>query len=184
MVSLSHGEARQEKENRMRMLNVVKEFLPVIERTNGVGFIGLIGSLARDSPKPKDIDLVVCVTPSSDLSELATIFRRIAGRMSQIGKGADMFIYDDETGKYLGRICPYRDCGPAIRRCDADHCGMRPYLKDDLSVLRLQPFARKKVPVELYPRRRYHPPQVPHDLNDVLLSDQPASTNVEHVFKR
>jgi predicted nucleotidyltransferase len=173
MVSLSHGVAVEEKEKRLRMLNVVKEFLPVIKRTNGVQFIGLIGSITRDSPNPKDIDFVVCVTPSADLSELATIFRRIAGRMSQIGKGADMFVYDDGTDKYLGRICPYRECAPGTRRCDADHCGMRPYLKDDLSVLRLPPFARKKVPVELHPTPRYNPPQVPADVSEMLLGDRP-----------
>ena len=51
---------------RLRMLNVVKEFLPSIERTNGVKFIGLIGSITRNSPQPKDIDqrLRMCVSRS------------------------------------------------------------------------------------------------------------------------
>lgn len=171
MASLSNGEAEEEKEKRLRMLNVVKDFLPAIKKTSGVEFVGLIGSLTRDSPNPKDIDLVVCVTPSDDLSPLATIFRKISSRMLQIGKGADMFLYDTETGKYLGRICSHKECAPGIRRCEADHCGMRPYLKDDLSILQLQPFTRKKVPVELHPTLSYNPPEVPDDLNEILLSD-------------
>jgi len=157
---------------RLRMLNVVKEILPSIKRTNGVKFIGLIGSITRDSPQPKDIDLVVCVTPSADIPELAATFRRIAGRMSQIGKGADMFVYDYESGTYLGRVCPYKECVPGTRRCDADHCGKRPHLKDDFSILRLPAFVRKDVPVELYPTLRYNPPEAPHDVSEVLLDDR------------
>jgi len=173
-MATSYGQVERK---RLRMLNVVKEFLPSIKRTNGVKFIGLIGSITRNSPQPKDIDLVVCVTPSADISELATIFRRIAGRMSQIGNGADMFVYDDESGTYLGRVCPYKECVPGIRRCDADHCGKRPHLKDDLSILRLPPFVRKDVPVELYPTLKYNPPEAPHDLSEVLLSDRSAKND-------
>jgi len=182
-MSFLSNEAEEEKEKRLRMLNAVKEFLPAIKKTNGVKFIGLIGSITRDSLKPKDIDLVIRVTPSADLSPLATLFRKIVGRMSQIGKGADMFIYDNETGEYLGRICPYKECAPGIRRCEAGHCGKRPYLKDDLSTLRLQPFARKNVPVELHPTPRYNPPVAPDDVNEILLSHQPAPTSEEHVLK-
>jgi predicted nucleotidyltransferase len=173
----SHSEDEQleektnvEKENRIKMVNVVKEFLPAIKRTNGVKFIGLIGSLTRDSPEPKDIDMVVCVTPSADLPELGTVCKRIAGRMMQIGKGVDMFVYDDLSGEYVGRICQYRDCRPGIRRCRADHCRMRPYLKDDLSTIRLPAFVRKNVPVELHPTLRYNPPEAPEDVSEILLA--------------
>jgi predicted nucleotidyltransferase len=159
------------REKRMEMLNILKEFLPSIKRAEGVEFIGLIGSITRDSPEPKDIDIVVCVTTPSDLSELGTVFRKIAGRMMQIGKGADMFVYDSESGNYIGRICGHRECRAGIRLCDADNCGKRPYLKDDLSILCLPPFVGEKVPVELYPRVRYNPPEAPSDVNEVLLTD-------------
>jgi len=166
------------------MLNAVKDFLPAIKAVPGVEFIGLIGSITRESPNPKDIDYVLCVMPSTDLSELGKIFRKISGRMTQIGKGADMFVFDSENGEYLGRICSYRDCRPGIRRCDADHCGMRAYLKDDLSTIRLPAFVRKKVPVELYPKLRYNPPDAPDDLKQILLSEltPPAATRTNQTL--
>jgi len=45
------------------------------------------------------------------------------------------------------------ECGPGRHRdCDAQHCGRRPYLHDDLQVVSLSPDLIAAPPLELWPR--------------------------------
>jgi len=116
-----------------------------------VGRIAVIGSLTTDRVDPKDIDLVVTVADQADLAPLAAAARRLQGRAQSLGAGADVFLAD-LAARYLGRTCPWRQCGPGWRvSCDARHCGRRPYLHDDLDTVRLAPALVAEPPLELHP---------------------------------
>jgi predicted nucleotidyltransferase len=117
----------------------------------GVVRIAIIGSLTTDRVDPKDIDLLVTVADEADLVPLAAAARRLQGRAQSIGAGADVFLADP-AGRYLGRTCLWRHCGPGWRAsCDAWHCGRRPYLHDDLNTVCLAPALVVEPPLELHP---------------------------------
>jgi hypothetical protein len=66
-------------------------------------------------------------------------------------RGGDVFLAD-VAGNYLGRTCPWKECGPGIRlSCDALHCGQRHYLHDDLRSIKLQSALIQAPPIELWP---------------------------------
>ena len=135
----------------------------------GVIRIALIGSLATGKPDPRDVDLLVTVTDDMDLAPLAKLARRLQGRAQGLGRGADVFLADPQ-GHYLGRTCPWKRCGPGIRtRCEALHCGRRPYLHDDLHNLTLPRELIQAPPIELWPEVITRV-AVPQDLEQGLLA--------------
>ena len=117
----------------------------------GVTRIALIGSLTTGEPDPNDADLLVTVTDEADLAPLATLGRRLLGRAQSINRGGEVFLADPEN-RYLGRICPWKECAPGVRmRCDALHCGQRHYLHDDLKAIRLKREVVASPPIVLWP---------------------------------
>jgi hypothetical protein len=81
----------------------------------------------------------------------------------------------DPGGGYLGRTCPWRNCGPSYRsRCAARTCGRRPYLQNDLGNYRLPASVASAPPIELWPALVARVP-VPVDLKEALLSPFPSS---------
>lgn len=132
------------------MLAVLGEFLPSLKALPSVERIGLTGSITTPKKEPNDIDVVVCTKEGANLTQLAAIYRKISGRLQSMGRGVDVFIF--EKGSYVGRPCPYRECAPGIRQsCTADHCGVRPYLRDDLDVIELYSTTLTRLPVLLHP---------------------------------
>ncbi len=76
----------------------------------------------------------------------------------------------DPRGNYLGRICPWRRCGPGIRQsCDALHCGRRHYLQDDLRTIKLAHSLIVAPPVELWPQVVVGRP-IPQDVEEGLIA--------------
>lgn len=129
----------------------------------GVERIALVGSLATEKEYRNDVDLVVTVGDEMDLAPLATLGRRLRGRTQSLGLGCEVFLAD-RSGAYLGRICPWRRCGPGIRAsCDAVHCGRRLYLHDDLETIRLPRELVGSPPIELWPEAVARVP-VPDDV--------------------
>lgn len=148
------------------MLEVLGMVLPSLRALKCVERIGLTGSITTPKREPKDIDVVVCTILGSNLSELATIYRKMSGRLQSIGRGVDIFIF--EKGSYVGRPCRYRDCAPGIRAsCAANRCGLRPYLCDDLSVIELYSTTLTRLPVQLHPDGWYLD-DVPQDVKDFM----------------
>jgi hypothetical protein len=91
----------------------------------------------------------------------------MAGHAQSLGSGADVFLANPR-GQYLGRTCHWRECRPGIRaRCDALHCGRRPYLHDDLQTVTLHKELVIAPPVELWPRIVARRP-LPHNIKQVL----------------
>jgi hypothetical protein len=118
--------------------------------TPGVRRIALIGSLATNKPVPKDADVVVTIDDTMDLDPLARLGRRLKGSAQTINLGVDIFLAD-RAGRYLGRICHYRECHPRVA-CRALSCGRRQHLNDDLQIVTLSPALITAPLIDLWPR--------------------------------
>jgi hypothetical protein len=108
---------------RPHLLNAVLAFVRAARSTPGVLRIALLGSLATDKPVPKDADVLVTIDAAMDLDPLARLGRRLKGTAQTINLGADIFLAD-AAGRYMGRICHYRECRPRVA-CRALSCGLR-----------------------------------------------------------
>ncbi len=153
---------------RRHLLQAVLAFVRAASSCPGVLRIALIGSLVTDKPIPKDADVLVSINASMDLAPLARFGRRLKGAGQTINLGGDVFLAD-ETGRYIGRICHYRECYPRVL-CRARNCGKRQHLNDDLQIVTLDPALIASPPIDLWPRiaRRV---AVPDDTEELLLAE-------------
>jgi hypothetical protein len=131
------------------LLIAVREFVQAASAFPGVRRIALVGSLTTDKPVPKDADVLVTVDGGMDLGPLARVGRRLKGQAQSINLGADIFLAD-ERGRYLGRICRYRECHARVL-CHARHCGDRQHLNDDLDDVTLSQSLIAAPPLDLWP---------------------------------
>jgi hypothetical protein len=127
----------------------VLAFVRAARSTPGVHRISLLGSLASDKPVPKDADVLVTIDAAMDLHPLARLGRRLKGTAQTINLGADIFLAD-QAGRYLGRICHYRECRPRVA-CRALSCGLRQHLNDDLQIVTPSPVLVSAPPIDLWP---------------------------------
>lgn len=151
-------------ERRGCLLLLGAEFVQRVRAMDGILRIALVGSLCTRKPEPKDIDFLLSIRAGLDLSELARRARSLKGATQSLGSGADIFLA--EEGRYLGRICHYRECEPRVA-CRADHCMRRPHLNDDLRVLRLDDGLIAAPPLVLWPAWKARP-GLPEDTLDLL----------------
>lgn len=133
----------------------------------------LLGSLATDKRHPKDVDLLVVVDETLPLGPLAKLKRQLQGKTMATGDscGADVFLAN-RAGDYLGRVCHWKECRPGIRQaCQAQHCGRREFLCDDLQNVQLAPEIIARPPIELWPKPGPCNPKVvvPTDVVEILL---------------
>jgi hypothetical protein len=155
-------------EPRRALLLAVHSFVRAACTCPGVLRIALMGSLVTSKEIPKDADVLVTINDTMDLGELARAGRRLKGTAQTINLGADIFLAD-EDGRYLGRICHYRECHPRVA-CLAQHCGLREHLNDDFHVVTLSKELLAAPPVDLWPNviRRL---TVPPDVEALLLTE-------------
>ena len=150
------------------LLAEVERFVERACNCLGVRRIALVGSLTTDKENPKDADVLVTVDDDADLVPLATLGRRLKGHAQSRNKGADIFLADP-SGRYIGRICHWRECYPGIRAsCDARHCGRRAFLHDDLDDVTLDTSLIKTPPLELWPKIVRHV-ELPGDVETQLV---------------
>jgi predicted nucleotidyltransferase len=164
---------------RSQLLEAALLFVHSAVRLPGVKRIALIGSLTTPEPSPKDIDLLITVTDDMNLAPLAKAARQLNGRAMQTGqsRGGDVFLAD-LRGNYLGRTCPWKECGPGIRlSCNALHCGQRHYLHDDLQAIKLQLALIEAPPIELWPVVVARV-SAPTDVEELLL--KPIRSNMQN----
>lgn len=148
---------------RPKMMAACLKSIPKISQLPGVLRIAMIGSLVTPKEDPKDIDLLLTVTDDCDLAPLATLGRSLQGQMLSLAHGADIFLANP-AGDYIGRTCQWKICRLGQRvRCQADHCGQRPHLYDDLSILILSKSIIAAPPLELWPEIIIRSP-LPEDL--------------------
>ena len=144
---------------------------PFAYKTANISVRGLFAGddrlLTTTKAMPKDAD-VVMIDGAMDLANLARAGRRLKGNVQTINLGADIFLADD-GGRYLSRICHYRECRPR-RACLAEHCGRREPLNDDFHVVTLSNEQLAAPPIELWPNivRRV---MVPPDIEAILLTE-------------
>jgi hypothetical protein len=164
----SHGPTPSVAEPRRPLLLAVRSFVQAARDCRGVLRIALVGSLTTAKAMPKDADVLVTIDRAMDLANLARAGRRLKGNAQTINLGADIFLADD-SDRYLGRICHYRECRPR-RGCLAEHCCRREFLNDDLHVVTLSNELLAAPPVELWPKvvRRV---KVPPDVEAILLTE-------------
>jgi hypothetical protein len=164
----SHSPRPSVAEPRRELLLAVRSFVLAACTCPGVLRIALVGSLVTSKAIPKDADVLVTIDGAMDLAELARAGRRLKGSAQTINLGADIFLAD-VTGRYLGRICHYRECHPRVA-CLAQHCGRREHLNDDLHVVTLSKELLAAPPVDLWPNvvRRL---TVPADVEALLLTE-------------
>src|SRR5215472_7520743 len=155
-------------EPRRELLLAVRSFVRAACTCAGVLRIALIGSLVTSKAIPKDADVLVTINGTMDLGELARAGRRLKGTAQKINLGADIFLAD-ETGRYLGRICHYRECH-ARAACRALNCGQRRHLNDDLQIVTLGSALIAAPPVDLWPRI-INRCAVPGDTETLLLAE-------------
>ena len=151
---------------RQQLLSHLPWFVSAVTKLPGIRRIALLGSITTHKQNPKDIDFLVVVDDDVDLEPLARLGRKIKGRAQQMNRGADIFLADAQ-GRYIGRTCSWKTCGPSIRRsCDALNCGKRHYLHDDLKAVTLSQ-ETVRTALELWPslERRVG---LPDDLEKLL----------------
>jgi hypothetical protein len=155
-------------EPRLPLLLAVLAFVRAARACPSVQRISLLGSMLTAKAIPKDIDVLVTIEGAMELTGLARAGRGLMGRAQTINLGADIFLADT-TGRYLGRICHYRECHPRAL-CQAQHCGQRDHLNDDLHIVTLSQELIVSPPVDLWPNvvRRL---SVPADVENVLLTE-------------
>src|SRR5262245_10022391 len=154
-------------EPRRPLLLAVLAFVLAARACPGVQRISLLGSILTAKAIPRDVDVLVTIDTAMDLTRLARSGRRLMGRAQTINLGADIFLADT-IGRYLGRICHFRECHPRVL-CHAQHCGQRGHLNDDLHIVTLSRELIVSPPVELWPKvnRRL---LVPADVEEALLN--------------
>jgi hypothetical protein len=142
---------QQANELRVRLICEAFAFARAASDVPGVRRISLLGSILTTRADPKDVDLLVRVADDADLTGLAACARRLKGRTQAFNRGADVFLVN-AGGRYLGRTCHWKVCGPGVRvACDALHCGARPYLHDDLGTIELPATLVARPPLDLWP---------------------------------
>jgi predicted nucleotidyltransferase len=156
-------------EIRTTLLSAVLTFVQNASLLNGITRIAVIGSITTPKTNPKDVDLLVSITDEMDLTPLATLGRKLLGKTQAINHGTDVFLAD-QNHEYLGRICLWKTCAPGIRQsCDAQHCGLRAYLHDDLQAIQLKRSVIVEPPIELWPKEIVRV-LVPEDIEIFLLN--------------
>jgi len=158
-------------EKRADLLCAVLAFVKDARRLPGVRRIALFGSLTTPKAIPKDVDLLVEVDNAMPLEPLARLKRQLLGKTMATGDGcgADVFLCNPRQ-EYLGRICSWKQCAPGIRQaCEAQHCGRRTYLYDDLQNLHLDPALITAAPLELWPEIITRA-EIPDDVQTLLVA--------------
>jgi hypothetical protein len=154
MVSVFGAMSMQQSDSDIRAFLIAEafRFINRVVAMPGIRRVAIIGSLTSIKTDPNDADLLVTVDDEVDLTFLATAARKLKGAAQTKNKGADVFLANP-SGRYIGRICHWRECGPGIRAsCDARHCGRRHFLHDDLDDINLDPLLVIEPPVEVWPK--------------------------------
>ena len=167
---------RTPAEVRGTLLALTLDFVLAVRELTGVHRIALLGSLTTNREWPKDADVLLSIDTSTPMEELARVGRRFQGRAQAINSTADVFVVDVD-GRYLGRVCHYRECHPRAA-CHARHCGARPHLTDDLDVVSLDHSLIMQPPLVLHPAV-IATGEVPVDVSALLLARLPAIGTTE-----
>jgi hypothetical protein len=159
--------SRSSEDVRGTLLRLTRDFVLAARCVPGVERIAVLGSLVTNKARPHDADVLVTIGDNIDLDELSRLGRRLKGQAQGINSGADVFLAD-VSGRYVGRVCHYRECHPRAL-CSARNCGLDQHLNNDLDVLTLPPALIASPPIVVYPTIAAATPIQP-DVESVLLA--------------
>jgi hypothetical protein len=144
--SASHPSTRD------HLISAALDFCEQASRMPGVERVAFIGSICTEKREPKDVDLLLTITPAVDMEHLAKLGRTLKGRAQNINHGADIFLSNTD-GEYIGRTCHWRECRPGVRMaCKALNCGRVQYLHDDLQTVEIGRHQIANPPLIVYPK--------------------------------
>ncbi|MGI0068222.1 MAG: hypothetical protein ACREB9_07430 [Thermoplasmata archaeon] len=102
---MSREVPREEETKRATLIRLAHDFVREAIGFPGLQRISLIGSITTAKPAPKDIDLLVSVEDTADLSLLAPSARRLMGKTQSMGRGADVFLANPgSSGFSVGKL--------------------------------------------------------------------------------
>ena len=83
---------------------------------------------------PKDIDLAVWLSSLANLGAIRKTMTKTVHDMTEQVSGlcddsVELFVFDSQSGKYLGRICHFNKCPKGYSDCVIQGCGTPKYLK-------------------------------------------------------
>ena len=158
---------KSSKTDRESLLYALNWFLDEVKQFKEVRQVALIGSICTNKPNPKDIDLLISIKPKTDLKKLATLRRKTQGRIGQGLLGTDMFIVED--GRYLGRLCRYREPWPRVVCCNDNLiCDRtRNYLCNTSNNFSIDKSIINNPPITIYPKFSTTI-EIPNDVGKVL----------------
>ena|GEM_PF-3594043 len=165
--NLHIGPPKHETSDRQHLLAAAHWFVTEASTLEEVNQIALVGSLCTEQKKPRDLDLLVTVSPGSSIKTLGKLKRKLQGKISRGSMGSDVFIAED--GHYIGRACQYRepwpraDCMARKLRC-ADG---REFLCDTSANFSLDQNVIDHPPVILWPEVKQNA-EVPADVQKLL----------------
>jgi hypothetical protein len=135
---------------RQHLLDGAAKFVDRVKQIRGVVRVALIGSLTTSKAQPNTVDLLVTIDSEDVVPSVAAAARKLAGHALTMNRGANVFLAG-ASANYLGRTCPWRECGPGIRaRCQAQHCGG--HLYDDLHIVKLPKELIAAPPLVIWPK--------------------------------
>jgi len=165
--NLHIGPLQHETSDRQHLLDAAQWFVTEAAKLETVERIAIVGDLCIDQKKPRDLDLLVTVSPGSSIKALGKLKRKLQGKISRGSMGSDVFIAED--GRYIGRACQYRepwpraDCKAERLRC-ADG---REFLCDTSANFSLDQEVIDHPPVTLWPEAKQNA-DVPADVQKLL----------------
>ena len=149
--------------DRSVLLDCTQWFVEEIKQLDGIIRVALIGSICTNQEKPKDIDILITIREGMDIKGIATLKRKLSGRIQRGSLGADVFLV--ENGQYIGRPCNYREpwvrvsCAEDKNVCHID----RPFLCDTSRNFQLGKEVVKNPPIILWPEVTANI-AIPHDI--------------------
>jgi predicted nucleotidyltransferase len=115
--------ARPDKRDRLDRM--ADQFVKEASQVVGVEEIAAFGSYVTAKPEPKDLDLMVFISAQADIPRLA----KCARRLTPIYHGWEVFLFEADTRRYLGRVCVRKQCPARSIDCAMPGCGAIPLVR-------------------------------------------------------
>lgn len=112
-------------DKRERLDHMADQFAEEASRVQGVEEIAAFGSYVTAKPEPKDLDLMVFISDQVNIPRLA----KCARRLSPIYHGWEVFLFEANTRRHLGRVCVRKQCPARSVDCAAPGCGAIPLVR-------------------------------------------------------
>jgi len=154
---------------RDQLISAALDFCQSVAALPGVERVAFIGSICTEKREPKDVDLLLTISPEVDMDQLAKLGRQLKGKTQRINRGADVFL-SNSGGEYIGRTCHWRECRPGIRMaCEALNCGRMQYLYDDLQNIEIGRYQIANPPLIVHPNVVVNTPIASDLMNEIRM---------------